>query len=178
MLLRPNRWRSVLAAFTLIPVALSAQERRVTGTITRQGAGTPLDGVEVAVIGPTRGQVARSDAEGRYAIQVPAGEVRLQVRLIGYKRIEFTLPPGQTTADFALQQDVFKLNEVVVSGQATTIERRSATTSVALVTSEELKRVPVPTVEASLTGKITGVNLQANSGAPGGGCASTPTTWS
>ena len=58
---------------------------------------------------------------------------------------------------------------MVVSGQTTTIERRSATTSVALVTSDELKRVPVPTVEASLTGKITGVNLQSNSGAPGGG---------
>jgi TonB-linked SusC/RagA family outer membrane protein len=95
--------------------------------------------------------------------------VRLQVRLIGYKRVEYTLPAASTTADFALAQDVFKLNEVVVSGQATTIERRSATTSVALVTSDELRRVPVPSVEASLTGKITGVNLQTNSGAPGGG---------
>ncbi|MBK8247283.1 MAG: SusC/RagA family TonB-linked outer membrane protein [Gemmatimonadetes bacterium] len=169
MLFRLHRWRSVLATLTLIPVALSAQERRVTGTITRQGVGTPLDGAEVAVIGPTRGQTVRSDAEGRYAIQVPAGEVRLQVRLIGYKRVEFTLPAGQATADFNLAQDIFKLNEVVVSGQATTIERRSATTSVSLVTADELKRVPVPTVEASLTGKITGVNLQSNSGAPGGG---------
>lgn len=169
MLFRLHRWRAVLATLTLIPVALSAQERRVTGTITRQGMGTPLDGAEVSVIAPARGQTVRSDAQGRYAIQVPAGDVRLQVRLIGYKRVEFTLPTGQTTADFALAQDVFKLNEVVVSGQATTIERRSATTSVALVTSEELKRVPVPTVEASLTGKITGVNLQSNSGAPGGG---------
>jgi TonB-linked SusC/RagA family outer membrane protein len=169
MFFRLNRWRSVLATLTLIPVALSAQERRVTGTITRQGMGSPLDGVEVAVIAPTRGQIARTDAQGRYAIQVPAGDVRLQVRLIGYKRVEFTLPTGQTTADFALAQDVFKLNEVVVSGQATTIERRSATTSVSLVTADELKRVPVPTVEAALTGKITGVNLQSNSGAPGGG---------
>jgi TonB-linked SusC/RagA family outer membrane protein len=162
-------WRVPIAALLLSPLVLAAQERRVTGTITRQGAGTPLEGAEVTVIGPARGQTARSGEDGRYSLTAPAGDVRLQVRLIGYKRVEFTLAGGQTTADFALQSDVFKLNEVVVSGQATTIERRSATTSIALVTAEELKRVPVPTVEASLTGKITGVNLQSNSGAPGGG---------
>ena len=66
-------------------------------------------------------------------------------------------------------QDVFKLNEVVVSGQATTIERRSATTSIALVTGDEIAKVPAPTIESALNGRVTGVNLQANSGAPGGG---------
>ncbi len=163
-------WRTLSAVMLLaLPAALAAQERRVTGLITRQGSGIPIEGVEVSVIAPIRSEPVRSGVDGRYAITVPAGVVRLQVRQIGYKRIEFTLPDGQSSADFAMAQDVFKLNEVVVSGQATTIERRSATTSIALVTAEELKRVPVPTVEAALTGKITGVNLQTNSGAPGGG---------
>jgi TonB-linked SusC/RagA family outer membrane protein len=169
MLLRRARWRVPIAALFLAPLVLTAQERRVTGTITRQGFGTPLAEVEISVIAPTRGQTARSGTDGRYSLTAPAGDVRLQVRLIGYKRVEFTLPANQNTADFALAADVFKLSEVVVSGQVTTIERRSATTSVALVTSDELKRVPVPTIEASLSGKITGVNLQSNSGAPGGG---------
>lgn len=168
------RWRTsgrriLLTALLLAPAALVAQERRVTGVVTRQGPGTPLEGAEVAVIGPTMGSVARTGADGRYNLNAPPGVIRLQVRMIGYKRVEFTLPAGQNTADFALQQDVFNLGQVVVSGQATTIERRSATTSVSLVTSEDLTRVPVPSVEASLAGKITGVNLQTNSGAPGGG---------
>ncbi|MGQ0639511.1 MAG: TonB-dependent receptor plug domain-containing protein [Gemmatimonadaceae bacterium] len=163
------RFRLLVAAFLLVPAALLAQDRRVTGVVTRQGAGAPLQDAEVSVLSPARGLTARTGADGRYTINVPAGAVRLQVRMLGFRRVEFTLPADQNTADFALAQDVFKLSEVVVSGQTTTIERRSATTSVALVTSEELKRVPVPTVEASLTGKITGVNLQSNSGAPGGG---------
>ncbi|MEO6443767.1 MAG: TonB-dependent receptor plug domain-containing protein [Gemmatimonadaceae bacterium] len=141
----------------------------MTGTVTRQGPGTPLQDVEVSVIGPTRGQSVRTGDDGRYIITGPTGEMRLQVRAIGFKRIEFTVPANQSTADFALAQDVFNLDEVVVSGQATTVERRSATTSVSLVTGEELSRVPVPSVESALTGKITGVNLQTNSGAPGGG---------
>ena len=52
-----------------------------------------------------------------------------------------------------------------------TIDRRSATTSVALV-SVRLGRITTPTVLNSLAGRITGVSLQTNSGAPGGriGC--------
>ncbi|MCC6772575.1 MAG: SusC/RagA family TonB-linked outer membrane protein [Gemmatimonadaceae bacterium] len=162
-------WMLAAAALLLAPEVASAQERRVTGLVTRQGAGTPLEGVEVSVVGPTRGQSVRTGTDGRYVVTAPTGDVRLQVRAIGYKRVEFTVPAAQSTADFALAQDIFNLSEVVVSGQATTIERRSATTSVSLVTGDELKKVPVPTVEAALTGKITGVNLQTNSGAPGGG---------
>lgn len=162
-------WMLGAAVVLLAPQVAAAQERRVTGLVTRQDAGTPLDGAEVSVIGPTRGQTVRTGADGRYTITGPTGEFRLQVRAIGFRRVEFTVPAGQETANFALAQDVFNLSEVVVSGQATTIERRSATTSVSLVTGEDLKKVPVPTVEASLTGKITGVNLQTNSGAPGGG---------
>ncbi len=166
---RDVRCRLLVAAFLLAPAVLVAQDRRVTGAVTRQGPGTPLEGAEVSVLSAARGPTTRTGADGRYTISAPAGAARLQVRMIGFRRVEFTLPADQNTADFALAQDIFKLGEVVVTGQTTTIERRSATTSVALVTSDELKRVPVPTVEASLTGKITGVNLQGNSGAPGGG---------
>ena len=166
---REVRWTLLAAALLLAPAALTAQDRRVTGVVTRQGEGTPVEGVEVSILSPARSLTARTGADGRYSINVPAGDVRLQVRMIGFRRVEYTLPANQSTADFALTQDVFKMSEVVVTGQTTTIERRSATTSVALVTAEDLKRVPVPTVESSLTGKITGVNLQSNSGAPGGG---------
>jgi TonB-dependent starch-binding outer membrane protein SusC len=66
-------------------------------------------------------------------------------------------------------QDVFRLDELVVTGQATTIERRSATTSIAYVSGEDVSKVSSPTLLNALNGKITGVNLQTNSGAPGGG---------
>ena len=157
------------AVLLLAPQVVAAQERRVTGLVTRQVSGSPLEGVEVSVVGPVRGQTVRTGPDGRYALTGTAGEIRLQVRLIGYRRVEFTLPATQNTADFALAEDVFNLSEVVVSGQATTIDRRSATTSVALVTGDDIKRVPTSSVEATLNGKITGVNLQTNSGAPGGG---------
>jgi TonB-linked SusC/RagA family outer membrane protein len=153
----------------LTPTLLYAQDRRITGQVTRANSAIGLADVEISVLGPTRLPTARTNAEGRYTISAPEGAVRLQARLIGHTRAEATVPPNQSTQDFQLTQDIFKMSEVVVTGQATTIERRSATTSIALVTGDELQKVPAPTIESALNGRITGVNLQSNSGAPGGG---------
>ena len=79
------------------------------------------------------------------------------------------MPGKPVDAGLRAQRDVFKNGRSRVTGQATTIERRSATTSIALVTGDELQKVPAPTIESALNGRITGVNVQSNSGAPGGG---------
>jgi len=161
--------RTGLAALLFAPTLLYAQDRRITGLVTRTNSAVGLPDVEITVLGQTRLPAARTNAEGRYTITAPEGPVRLRARLIGHTRAEANVPASQSTQDFALTQDVFKMSEVVVTGQATTVERRSATTSIALVTGDELAKVPAPTIESALNGRITGVNLQSNSGAPGGG---------
>jgi TonB-linked SusC/RagA family outer membrane protein len=153
----------------LVPAAALGQDRRVSGRVTKAGSDTPIPDAEVSVVGQPRYAVARTGEDGRFTITVPSGEVRLQVRAIGFRRIELALGAGQATADLALQQDIFRLGEVVVTGQATTIERRSATTDIAYVSGEDVAKVSSPTILNALTGKISGVNLQTNSGAPGGG---------
>src|SRR5688572_13496744 len=165
----PVMCRAGFAALVFAPTLLFAQDRRITGMVTRTNSAVGLPDVEITVLGQTRLPTARTNAEGRYTITAPEGAVRLQARLIGHTRVEATVPANQSTQDFALTQDVFKMSEVVVTGQATTVERRSATTSIALVTGDELTKVPAPTIESALNGRITGVNLQSNSGAPGGG---------
>ncbi|HUG26667.1 MAG TPA: SusC/RagA family TonB-linked outer membrane protein [Gemmatimonadales bacterium] len=153
----------------VVPAAASAQDRRITGRVTKAGSDTPIPDAEVSVVGQPRYAAARSGEDGRFTITVPAGELRLQARAIGYTRLEITVASGQSTADLAMQQDIFRLSEVVVTGQATTIERRSATTDIAYVSGEDISKVSSPSILNALTGKISGVNLQTNSGAPGGG---------
>jgi TonB-linked SusC/RagA family outer membrane protein len=164
--------RSSLTAVLLLlaaPVYLLAQERQISGRATRAGTEEPVAGVEVSVVGVPQGRTVRTNAEGRYTITAPAGDVRLQVRAIGFARGEVVVPAGSDTFNPVLTPDLFRLSEVVVTGQATNVERRSATTAIAYVSGEELSRVAAPTFENALTGKVTGVNLQSNSGAPGGG---------
>jgi TonB-dependent starch-binding outer membrane protein SusC len=157
------------ALLVLLPADLLAQDRRITGRVVRSGTEQPVPNAEVSVFGQIRGASALTGEDGRFTIEVPAGDVRLQVRAFGYARADVAVPAGQSNVTISLQEDVFKLDELVVTGQATSIERRSATTSIAYVSGEEVSKVQSPTVLNALAGKITGVNLQSNSGAPGGG---------
>src|SRR5262245_6524770 len=153
----------------LTPTGLLAQGRRITGRVTMTGTDQPVTAADISVVGQARTAVVFSGADGRFSMNAPAGAFRLQVRAFGYARAEVAVSAEQTSVDVALVQDVFKLDEVVVTGQATTIARRSATTSIAYVSGDEVAKVSSPTVVNALNGKITGVNIQTNSGAPGGG---------
>jgi len=164
----------VLGAVSLIALlsipdvsAAQAQGRTIGGVVTRAIGGRPVRGVTVTVTGSQ--QIAQSDDSGRYAILAPDGEVRLSFRAIGFSRKDVLVPATQTNMDVALTEDVFELEAVVVTGQATTLERKNATTATAYVSGEDVTKVTAPTIESSLTGRVAGVNLQSNSGAPGGG---------
>ncbi|HEV3483806.1 MAG TPA: TonB-dependent receptor plug domain-containing protein, partial [Vicinamibacterales bacterium] len=151
----------------MLPSVAWAQTRQITGRVTSTGGSTPIVGASIYVEGAGLGTT--SDGEGRFRLTVPAAPVTLIARQIGYKRVRRAVPTDQNTVDFTLERDVLQLESVVVTGQATVVERRSATTSVASVSGDEINAVPAPTIENALVGRVSGVNLQSNSGAPGGG---------
>jgi len=159
---------SLMALLSIPDVSVAqALGRTIAGVVTRALGGRPVQGVTVTVTGSP--QLAQSDDSGRYAILAPDGDVRLSFRAIGFSRKDVLVPATQTNMDVALNEDVFELEAVVVTGQATTLERRNATTATARVSGEDVTKVTAPTIESSLTGRVAGVNLQSNSGAPGGG---------
>jgi TonB-linked SusC/RagA family outer membrane protein len=157
-----------LAAVLLAPNALAAQDRQIAGRILRSN-GQPIPDVEITVVGQVRYRTVRSNPEGRYTVTAPQGDVRLMYRAIGFTRLEVAVAANSATQDVTMEQDVFKLSEVVVTGQATTVDRRSSTTAIAYVSGEDISKVSAPSFETALNGKVAGVNIQSNSGAPGGG---------
>ena len=156
-----------LAVALALPQAAWSQTREITGTVTIAGSNQPMPDATVSVVGTTA--VARTGPQGTFRLTAPAGPVTVAARAIGYRRVTTPVAAGQNTVSFALERDVLQLEGMVVTGAATTVEVRSATTAVARVSGEEVSRVASPTIENALTGKVTGVNLQSNSGAPGGG---------
>ena len=144
-----------------------AQVRQITGRITNVQTEQGVSEATVAVLGTQI--VAQADANGRFVLNAPDGPANLMVRSIGYKRQQITVPPGQGTVNVALEPDVFKLEEIVITGQATGVEQRNLANAVSTVSAGELNRAPAPTIESALQGKIAGATIQANSGAPGGG---------
>jgi hypothetical protein len=149
-----------VAGVLCAPTAVSAQTRIITGTVTAAATSQPLPEAVVSLVGGTI--EVRTSANGQYRLAAPAGPVTVVARAIGYKRATKALGANANSADFVLEKDLLMLESVVVTGQATTVDRRSATTAVAHVSGEELNRVAAPTIENDLVGKISGVNLQSN----------------
>jgi len=160
-------WGMVLALGTLMASSAAAQVRQVTGTVTNSQTGEGVAEATIAVQG-TR-IVAQTGPDGGFSLNAPDGPLTLVTRAIGFRSHTDTLPPEVGTANVSLEPDIFKLEEVVVTGQSTGIERQNLPNAVATVSGSELTRAPTGTLESALQGKIPGALIQANSGAPGGG---------
>ncbi|MGH7579364.1 MAG: SusC/RagA family TonB-linked outer membrane protein [Gemmatimonadales bacterium] len=160
-------WGMVIALGTLVSPAALAQVRQVAGTVTNAQTGQGVAEATISVQG-TR-IVAQTGADGRYSLNAPDGVVTLVTRAIGFRSHTDTLPPEVATANISLEPDAFKLEEVVVTGQSTGIEKQNLPNAVATVSGSELTRAPTGTLESALQGKIPGALIQSNSGAPGGG---------
>ena len=86
-----------------------------------------------------------------------------------YYHFVVTVPAGQNSVQVSLAKDYFQLEAIVVTGQATGVERKNLANAVATVTAEQLVQTPATSVEHALSGKVTGANITTTSGAPGGG---------
>src|SRR5438876_8176957 len=158
-----------LLALCLIPATVRAQAtaRQVKGKVPRTLRATPVLGATIVEMGGKG--VAQSGVDGNFSINVGTGDVRLLVRAIGFQRKEVAVPASQSSVTVALDEDPFKLEAVVVTGQSTTLERRNATTAPVQVSSDEINRAPAEALEQALQGKVPGAMISMNSGAPGGG---------
>ena len=154
--------------FLILSVQLGAgQVRQINGRVTNTQTQQGVPGATVAVSGT--GIVAETNNDGSYVLNAPAGDVSLVVRGIGYRRQQLGVSASQTTANVALEPDPFNLEEIVITGQATGVQRQNLPNAVSTISASELNRAPSPTLESALQGKIPGAYIQANSGAPGGG---------
>jgi len=158
---------SLVASLAFVPAIAAAQTREITGKVTQSGVGTPITEATVGILGAQQG--VRTNERGEYRIRVPSGDIQILVRAIGYKRQTKLIPSATSTADFVLEKDVLQLEGVTVTGQATTVDRRNASTAIASVSAEELVVAPAKSLEGNLSGKVVGASIFENSGVPGGG---------
>ena len=76
-----------------------------------------------------------TDGRGEFTLSAPAGPVSLSVRAIGYKRRAVAVGPDQTRIAIAVEPDIFNLEAVVVTGQATAVEQKNLPQAVSAKTS-------------------------------------------
>ena len=141
-----------------------AHSQTLSGKITDSETGEPLPGAQVFVKGTFVGTT--TDVNGAYSLDVD-GSVTVVIAYIGYKTQEVATSGG--SGDFAMEQDVLRQDEVVVTGLVSTVKRRNAANAVASVSGDDLVNAPTQTLDQALSGQFAGVNIRRNTGAPGGG---------
>ncbi|WNB18084.1 SusC/RagA family TonB-linked outer membrane protein [Marivirga arenosa] len=146
------------------------QDRVIEGTVVSASDGLPLIGATVVKKGSTSG--VTTDLDGKFKLSISQPEI-LVVSFIGFAEKEVAVNLGQSgPLTISLEEDITKLNEVVVSGLASSVKRSNLGNAVATVSAEELTGTTnQPTMDNALYGKVTGVNITSSSGAPGGGIA-------
>ena len=158
--------KSLFWLVLILPFALMAQSV-VKGVIEDSSYGGPLAGANVVVKGTTIGAI--SDFDGNYEVTINTFPATLVFSSLGYETKEVTVQ-GPTTLNILLGESATGLDEIVVSGLATSIKRKNLANAVATVSASELTgTTPPKTLDGALAGKFTGAVVTANSGAPGGG---------
>ncbi len=134
----------------------------VSGTVTDDQG--PIPAANIILKGTSIGTAA--DFDGNYTIDnVPIDGI-LVFSSVGYKPKEIGIK-GQTSINVQLEFDVSSLDEVVVIGYGS-LKRTDLTGAVTSVSAESIEQSVPTSIDQVLQGRAAGVQLQQNSGAPGG----------
>src|SRR5690554_3770185 len=136
----------------------------VNGVVSSQEDGELLPGVNILVKGTTTGTV--TDMDGAYSLTVQDENAVLVFSFIGISHQEVPIN-GRSQINVTMVPDYAALGEVVVIGYGT--QRRSDLTgAVGSVGSDALIERPAPSLNQALAGRVSGVQVNTNSGRPGG----------
>ena len=141
--------------------SVSQQVKSVKGIVMDE-TGEPLIGVSVAV---GAGQGTITDMNGAFVLNNVPTNATLTISYVGYKEAKVNVT-GKSEIQVTLQQDNQLLDEVVVIGYG--VQKKSNVTgAISSIKEDDMKNNSLTNAAAALQGKVSGVQVLNNSGAPG-----------
>lgn len=146
----------------ITPTGLVNQKYSVSGTVIDATSKEPLPGVNVTLEGSTIGGV--TDINGRFNLDLPSANGVLLFSFVGYntERLEVG---EQTNFNIQLIPDIKNLEEVVVIGYGSR-NKKDVTTSIATVSSNDLRKEVSTSAEFAMMGRMAGVSVSGGTGDP------------
>jgi iron complex outermembrane receptor protein len=157
----------LLGLFLFATLLATAQTGSISGRVLDETQKT-LPGASVSIKGTN--QSTSTDANGNFKINgVNKGTVTLTVSFVGYKSAEKTVNvTGDVRVEFSLQPSAESLNEIVVVGYGTQ-KKSDLTGSITTVSAKDFVKGQITTPEQLIAGKVAGIQITSNGGAPGSG---------
>jgi len=156
-------------AFMWLSVGWAWAQYTVSGSVSDERTGEPLIGASIILKGTTSGAI--TDLDGNYTLNLPGTDQReLVVSSIGYLSQTISVSASMSTLNIQLKQDATNLEEVVITGLASSVKRSNLANAVSTVSAKELTgTTTIQTTDGALYGKVAGATIRSNGGAPGGG---------
>lgn len=141
------------------------QGRKVTGNVVNSKDGGPVSNASVLVKGSSRG--VTTNADGLFSLDADAGST-LVISSVGFRSRELSLSTLTEPITISLEEIPGNLNEVVVVGYGTQ-RKRDLTGAVASISRKDFVKGALQSPEQLIAGKVAGVQISSNGGAPGAG---------
>lgn len=147
----------------VIAPARELMQAKVSGQVISAKDNLPIPGVKVVEKGTSN--ITVSDAKGNFSLKVSNENATLVFSSIGYTTQEVKLG-GQINLVVKMDEDLQKLDEVVVIGYGSTLKSQLGGGSVGTVNVKDLQKAPVISFEDALAGRVAGVQIISSEGGP------------
>jgi len=155
----------------ILLLCIPAWAAKIKGKVIDAETGEAMAGANVFVKNTNTGSATSSD--GSFSFDYDASkDFTLVVSFMGYKRVELELSPGDdlSNLDIKLETDLFRAEEIVVTGIASKTSKSVAEVAVSRVAANELTEMnSYQDLSQLVSGKVAGVKVEPVTGNVGGG---------
>lgn len=141
-----------------------AQVMNISGKVIDNADRTAIPGVAVTIKGTSKGTT--TNTEGKYNIKATKGDL-LVFSFIGMEPVA-VMVGSNPVINVQMKTAANEIDEIVVVGYSA-VKKSDLTGSVQTVKTEELMKSAPVSLEQGIQGRLAGVNVIKNDGAPGGG---------
>lgn len=126
-----------------------------------------LIGVNILIEGTSVGTV--TDPEGNYFLSVPDTNSTLLFSYIGYEEQRVKIN-NRETINVILQESEIALDQIVIVAYGTA-KKSDLTGAISSINASDIAKVPVTNLSQAMQGRMSGVQITNNDGAPGAGAS-------
>ena len=144
-----------------------AQSKEITGKVTDSKDGTAIAGISVQGVTASGKKIGTAtSSDGTFKLSSADGIVKVTLTGVGFDRQEVNVT-GKTDVAVLMEASNTSLNEVVVIGYGTA-RKKDLTGAVSTVQAKDFNKGTYTSADQLIQGKVAGVQMINNSGAPGG----------
>jgi iron complex outermembrane receptor protein len=145
-------------------ISLSIAQTTVTGKVVAEDTSDPLPGVSILVKGKSKGTV--TDVNGQYSVAVDQDAI-LVFSFVGYTTQEISVA-NKTDLNVSMAPDISTLSEIVVIGYGE-VDKKDVTGAISTLGTKDFNAGVMTSPQELLLGRVAGVQVTTNDGAPGAG---------